>query len=73
MNRLTHRILGEFNPGVQPRKTPITAEIVHGGHVDVNVMWRDEQGRAVSTSWTEGSGWDLPNANGGRTQLDGRD
>ena len=71
----THRInivLDDFNPGeVQPRGTPITAEAVRGGGVDVNVTWRDAQGRAVSSSWSKLSGWSLPNGRG--EYLDGRD
>jgi len=63
MNQYTHRILGFFNPGVQPRGTPITAELIHGGGVDINVTWRDEAGRVASRSWCKSSGWDLPNAN----------
>jgi len=72
INPGANRIIGDFNPGVQPRGTPITAEVVHGGGVDVNVTWRDEEGRVVSRSWSKASGWDLPNPNGGRL-LDGRD
>lgn len=53
------QISGDFNPGVQLRGTPITAEVVHGGHVDINVMWRDVQGHVVSSSWSKKWGWDL--------------
>jgi hypothetical protein len=113
------QILGDFNPGVQLRGTPITAEIVHSGNVGINVMWRDVQGQVVSSSWSKtcgwvtshhgeqlgdgmaevvqggdvdinmarrdaqgrfasascfkSSGWDLPNPNGVRAHLDGRD
>jgi hypothetical protein len=28
--------------------------------VELNVMWRDAQGRVVSSSWSKSSGWDLP-------------
>ena len=77
----THHITGDFNPGVQPYGTPITAEAVYGGSVDINVMWRDMHGRAVSSSWSKSSGWDLPNykteqldvPNYKPEQLDGRD
>jgi NADPH-dependent 7-cyano-7-deazaguanine reductase QueF len=72
MNRCTHRILGDFNPGVQPRGTPITAEVVDGGDVNINVIWRDAQGRAVTSSWSKSLGWDS-NRDGGRAPLDGRD
>jgi len=66
-----HGISGGFDPGVQLRGTPITAEVVHGGGVDINVMWRDPQGRAVTSSWSKSSGWDLPDS---RMQCeDGRD
>jgi len=67
----THCIAGTFNPGMQPRGTPITAETVHGGDVDINVMWRDVHGRAVSSSWSKSSGWDLSNDE--NQLLDGRD
>jgi len=75
MTRCTHRILGDFNPGVQPRGTPITAEVVHGGDVSINVIWRDVQGRAVTSSWFKSLGGYLPNSNSddGRAPLDGRD
>jgi len=72
MNPRANCIVGEFNPGVQPRGTPITAEVVNGGGVDINVTWRDEEGRVVSRSWSNSSGWDMPNPNSG-TVLDGRD
>ena len=68
-----HLILGDFAPGVQPKGTPITAEVVQGGDVDINVTWRDSQGRVASASWSKSSGWDLPDPNNGREQLDGRD
>jgi len=42
---------------MQPRGTPITAEGVCGRAVDLNVMWRDAHGRAVSNSWSKWSGW----------------
>jgi len=67
----TNHILGSFNPGVQPRGTPITAEVVHGGDVDINVMWRDARGRTVTGSWSKSSGWDLPI--NGSLPLDGQD
>jgi hypothetical protein len=67
----THLILGGFNPGVQPRGTPITAEVVQGSDVDINVTWRDALGRVASASWSESSGWDLPDSNGGRAPQDG--
>jgi len=53
--------IGDFNPGVQPRGTPIFAEAVRGGDVEMNVIWRDAHGRAVSGSWSKLSGWDLSN------------
>jgi len=58
---------------MQLRGTPITAEVVQGGDVDINVTWRDARGRFASGSWSKSSGWDLQNANSGREQLDGRD
>lgn len=67
----TNHILGSFNPGVQPRGTPITAEVVRGGDVDINVMWRDARGRTVTGSWSKLSGWDLPI--NGSLPLDGQD
>lgn len=63
---------GDFDPGVQPRGTPITAESVYGGGVDINVLWRDSQGRVASGSWSKSSGWDLPKASGAGAPLDGR-
>jgi len=72
MNPHADRIAGNFNPGVQPRGTPITAEVVQGGDVDLNVTWRDARGRVASASWSKASGWDLPNPNSAR-RLDGRD
>ncbi|KIM47268.1 hypothetical protein M413DRAFT_440729 [Hebeloma cylindrosporum] len=69
----THWPFGDFHPGVQPRGTPITAEVVLGGDVYLNVMWRNSQGRAVVSSWSAASGWEMPNSNGGGTTLDGRD
>ena len=68
----THLILDGFNPGMQPRGTPITAEVVQGGDVDINVIWRDAQGRVASSSWSKSSGWDLPDSDGGRAPEDGR-
>ena len=65
--------LGGFNPGVQRRRTPITAEVVQDGDVHINVIWRDTWGRVASGSWSRSSGWDLPDPNGGTEQLDGRD
>jgi len=62
----THPNLGSFNPGVQPRGTPITAEVIHGKDVDINVTWRDSRGRVASSSWSKLSGWDLPNTDEGR-------
>ena len=75
MTRRPHRISGDFNPGVQPRGTPITAEVVHGGSVSINVIWRDAQGRAVTSSWSKSLGWYLPHSNrdDGGAPLDGRD
>lgn len=43
-------MLGSFNPGVQPHGTPIYAEVVPEG--GVNVMWRDAHRRLVSSSWS---------------------
>ena len=57
---------------MQPRGTPITAEVVQGGDVDINVIWRDAQGRVASSSWSKSSGWDLPDSDGGRAPEDGR-
>ena len=54
-------VLGDFDPGVQPHGTPISAEVVRKGGVELNVMWRDAQGRVVSRSWSKSLGWDLPN------------
>jgi len=65
--------LGDFKPGVQRRGTPITAEVVQDGDVDINVAWRDARGRFASGSWSKSTGWDLPNPDSGRKQLDGRD
>jgi len=63
--------IGTFNPGVQPRGTPISAEVIQGGvDVDINVMWRDAHGRVASSSWSKLSGWDLQT--GGSRRLDGR-
>ena len=59
----TNRILGFFNPSVQPQGTLITAEVVHGGGVDINVTWRDEEGHIASRGWCKSSGWDMPKAN----------
>ena len=64
-------ISGDFNPGVQPRGTSISAEVA--GDVDINVIWRDARGRAVTSSWSKSSGWDLPSPNGGMAPRDGRD
>jgi len=66
----THQIvLGDFSPGVQPRGTPISAEVVHGGNVDINVTWRDSHGSAMSSSWSTSSGWDVPNGPSDGNQL----
>jgi len=65
----SHLILGGFNPGVQPRGTPITAEVVQGGDVDINVTWRDARGRVASASWSKSSGWDLSDPKGVRELL----
>ena len=64
--------LGDFDSGIQSRGTPITAEVVHGGDVDINVTWRDARGRFAGDSWSKSSGWDLRNTNVGAA-LDGRD
>ena len=69
----THRTSGDFNPGVQPRGTPITAKVVHGGIMDINVMWRDAQGCVIVGSWSRSSGWNLANPNDGKAHLDGQD
>ena len=55
------QITGDFNPGVQPRATPITAEVVQGGDMDINVMWRGVQGHVVSVSWSKTWGWSPSN------------
>jgi len=65
--------LGGFNPGVQRRGTPIMAEVVQDGDVDINVTWRDARGCVASGSWSKSSGWHLPNPNGEIAPLDGRD
>jgi hypothetical protein len=67
------RILGDFNPGEQPRGTRITAEAVHGGDVDITVSWRDEQGHLVSSSRSKTLGWDRPKRASECEPLDGRD
>ena len=69
----THHTSGDFNPGVQLRGTPITVEVVHGGIMDINVMWRDAQGCVRVGRWFRSSGWDLENPNDGRAHLDGQD
>ena len=66
-------IPGDFNPGVQPRGTSINVEVIHGGDVDINVIWRDAQGRAVTSSWSKASGWDLPSPPDEKAPRDGRD
>jgi hypothetical protein len=53
-------VLGDFKPGVQPRGTPITAEVAPGGGGEILVTWRAADGRAVSSNWSKSSGWDLP-------------
>ncbi|KIM36576.1 hypothetical protein M413DRAFT_424693 [Hebeloma cylindrosporum] len=69
---LSEWVLGDFNPGVQPRGTLISAEVIRGGDRDINVIWRDALGRAVASSWSESSGWDSPSPTRGRAP-DGRD
>jgi hypothetical protein len=65
---------GDFNSGVQPRGTSISAEVIHGGDVDINVIWRDARGRAVTSSWSKSSGWDLTSPNdSGKAPRDGQD
>ena len=65
-----HRlVLGDFNPGVQVRGTPISAELVRGGNVDITVIWRDASGRVASSSWSRSSGWDPPNRTNDRNRL----
>jgi len=64
------QILGEFNPGVQIPGTPITAEVVHGGSVAINVIWRDVYGQVVSGSWSKTRGW--VTSNRGEQLVDGR-
>ncbi|KIM36574.1 hypothetical protein M413DRAFT_289231 [Hebeloma cylindrosporum] len=59
-------VIGDFNPGVQPRGTPISAEVIQGGDVDINVIWRDSRGRAMASSWSKSLGWDILSPNGGR-------
>ena len=67
-----HRILGDFSPGKQPHGTHITAEVVHGGNVDIIVSWRDEKGHLVSSSHSKTRGWELPKRASRRELLDGR-
>ena len=55
-------IVGGFHPGRQPSRTTITADVVSGGEVDINVTWRDAQGCAVSSSWSKTSGWNHPSS-----------
>jgi len=62
-------VSGNFDPGVQPHGTPISAEVVRGGNVDITVTWRDAHGRAASSSWSKSSGWELPNRPNEREQL----
>ena len=59
-------IVGGFEPG-----TPITADVVYGGQVDINVTWRDAQGCAMSGSWSKASGWDLPRSEAQRGDCGG--
>ena len=49
-----HIVVG-FELGRQPSRTPITADVVYSGQVDINVTCRDAQGCAMSTSWSKGS------------------
>ncbi|KIM47269.1 hypothetical protein M413DRAFT_271918 [Hebeloma cylindrosporum] len=65
--------LGDFNPGKQPRRTQITAEVVGEGDVDITVSWRDKEGRLVNSSHSKTRGWDLPKRMSGPEPLDGRD
>jgi hypothetical protein len=65
-------VLGSFNPGVQPHGTPIYAEVVREGGVELNVMWKDAHGRLVSSSWSKSLGWDLPNHPNDGNELLGR-
>jgi hypothetical protein len=41
-----------LDSGIQPRRTPITAEKVYGNELSLNVTWRDEQGRIISASFS---------------------
>jgi len=69
INDTFHNALGDFNPGIQTRGTPISAEVVHGGDVEINVLWRDARGHAVSSSWSSSSGWDRPKGPNDGSQL----
>jgi len=71
-------IKGTFNPGPQPRGTPIFAEVSHVGYSEIQVLWKNANGRFVSSRCDKHSQWDTPTAEIGdsngpdSSQLDGR-
>jgi len=67
-------VVGDFNPGVQTRGTPISAAVTLGYFVSVNVIWRDAHGWVMSSSWSKSFGWDVPTGPiDGIEVLDGKD
>jgi hypothetical protein len=57
-----HRItIGAFNSSAQPRGTPLIAEVANVGYPEIQVMWKDENGRFVSSRCD----WDPPTAENG--------
>jgi len=68
---------GEFNPGKQPRGTPIIAEVTDDAAFQINVLWKNVRNQFSTNSWGPGknSSWSTPSAEKDKRAavLDGKD
>jgi hypothetical protein len=59
-SQLIKFLIGAFNPGSQPRGTPIIAEVSTIGYPAIQIMWKNVNGRFVSSCCDEYSRWNTP-------------
>lgn len=55
---------GAFNPGIQPRGTPIISDVSEDPALQVNVLWKNARNQFSTSSWGPGrnSSWSTPSA-----------
>jgi len=56
---IIHVIIGFFNPGPQPRGTPIIADVTDDPVLQVNVLWKNARNLFATSTWGPGrnSSW----------------